>query len=107
MLLVLLLVEYREEVLSAAARCCDHSTVGNGISVHHECIGICAQSVNRCFLSTSILPFSYHLPQANTTPAWGLFLPCKVGGSSVYWKHTTFPRATGGKRYVEAGDQVG
>ena len=48
-----------------------------------------------------------HPPQADTTPAWVFFLPCKVAGSSVYWKHTTFPRATGGKRYVEAGDQVG
>lgn len=84
MLLVLLLVKHGEKVLPAAARCCDHSAASNGVPVHHECIGICAQSVNRCFLSTSILPFSYHLPQADTTPAWGFFSPCKVAGSSVY-----------------------
>ena len=47
MLLVLLLVKHGEKVLPAAARCCNHSTVGDGVPVHHEYVGICAQGVNQ------------------------------------------------------------
>ena len=36
--------------------------------------------MNRCFLSTSILPFSYYTPQADTTPAWGFSYLAKLRG---------------------------